>query len=599
MIDSNNKLKSLSRALLESAQSILTEKKAVKKDLAKLAPPYDKVTHGDVLVGRKVFTHDEVKAHKAKKGIKEDADMVVIHAPVLGDIDGELAEVLKRDPRDKTVHIQYEGMKYVLKAGQYEELDEAVKNPYAVGMAAAMKSTGDTPPLKKSTITKAHEIAKKIDEEVEELDESAKIVAHLVKRYGDNVSKSHVKSAASDFGVDASKLAKAVRAKLGKTSLAEEEQIDEISSKTLFSYGKKARKEADKLDDPMHRARGRLLASKKTNPARGGYKLTKVAATFGEEADQIDELSKDTMLKYLSANKKSDAKAQEAGDHSKSVKRMRGTDVAVRKYTAKPGSKSVRVPATEEVEHIDELSHDTLRSYRMKAKSNADQGGEQRTKGRDLASRKSYGGRMAGIPKAKVMASEEVEAIDELSSDTVKSYADKAMGDAVQKTQAQQKKKYASDIKADQKGIDKRVRGLTMAKKKMANEDVELSQEEIDFIESTLSDLEEGRGRPPKEGSAAHKAKMQQDLADMPALGVQIRKAASINKPVTFMDGKSKQISDNHINRFHDHMDSRKTSQDKSAFQKRAHKSHDEFVKAVSEPVPGRSKDTGEIVKYR
>jgi hypothetical protein len=92
---------------------------------------------------------------------------------------------------------------------------------------------------------------------------------------------------------------------------------------------------------------------------------------------------------------------------------------------------------------------------------------------------------------------------------------------------------------------------------------------------------------------------MQQDLADMPALGVQIRKAASINKPVTFMDGKSKQISDNHINRFHDHMDSRKTSQDKSAFQKRAHKSHDEFVKAVSEPVPGRSKDTGEIVKYR
>src|SRR6056300_398105 len=39
---------------------------------------------------------------------------------------------------------------------------EAVKEPYAVGMAAAMKSTGDKPPLKKSTITKAHDIAKKI-----------------------------------------------------------------------------------------------------------------------------------------------------------------------------------------------------------------------------------------------------------------------------------------------------------------------------------------------------------------------------------------------------------------------------------------------------
>lgn len=45
--------------------------------------------------------------------------------------------------------------------------EEAAKNPYAIGMAAAMKSTGDTPPLKKSTITKAHDIAKKIEKNEE------------------------------------------------------------------------------------------------------------------------------------------------------------------------------------------------------------------------------------------------------------------------------------------------------------------------------------------------------------------------------------------------------------------------------------------------
>ena len=39
---------------------------------------------------------------------------------------------------------------------------EKVDNPYAVGMSQAMKSTGDNPPLKKSTITKAHDIAKSI-----------------------------------------------------------------------------------------------------------------------------------------------------------------------------------------------------------------------------------------------------------------------------------------------------------------------------------------------------------------------------------------------------------------------------------------------------
>lgn len=54
---------------------------------------------------------------------------------------------------------------------------EAV-NPYAVGMAAAMKATGDKPPLKKSTITKAHKIAKKVEakEEFEIVDEAISTV---------------------------------------------------------------------------------------------------------------------------------------------------------------------------------------------------------------------------------------------------------------------------------------------------------------------------------------------------------------------------------------------------------------------------------------
>jgi hypothetical protein len=63
---------------------------------------------------------------------------------------------------------------------------------------------------------------------------------------------------------------------------------------------------------------------------------------MSEEA-QLDELSKDTMLKYLSANKKSGARGGRD-----TIKRMRGADMAVRKYTARD-TKYVRVPATEEV----------------------------------------------------------------------------------------------------------------------------------------------------------------------------------------------------------------------------------------------------------
>ena len=83
------------------------------------------------------------------------------------------------------------------------------------------------------------------------------------------------------------------------------------------------------------------------------------------------------------------------------------------------------------------------------------------------------------------------------------------------------------------------------------------------------------------------------------ALGMQLRKAHSINKPVTFANGDEVQVKSAHIGRFNDHMGARRTTQEKAAFQKRAHSSHAEFVKAVSEEIPKVSKDTGEIVKYR
>ena len=304
-----------------------------------------------------------------------------------------------------------------------------------------------------------------------QIDETAKIVAHLQKRYGDNIRKSHVRSAANDFGVDASKLAKAVRTKLGKNML-DEEQIDEISAQTVGSYREKAyaqqpagddgsqlykkrkagrdmafkkvtrgakvmakeeheeddgwythsqmhgskksekhpkgisaaewksgirwhhgknkriniKEEVEQIDELSKGTMGRYInkaadrmstqgvtaglkiaadekskknfdtiAKRQKGIATAVKKLTKEEQDFIDslndaDAEQIDELSKDAMLKYLSANKKDDTKARETGDYDKMTKRMRGTDMAVRKYTANPGSKYVRVPATEEVD---------------------------------------------------------------------------------------------------------------------------------------------------------------------------------------------------------------------------------------------------------
>src|SRR6056300_52118 len=78
-----------------------------------------------------------------------------------------------------------EHWKNSLKVASYDPKNEAVDNPYAVGMAQAMKSTGDKPPLKKSTITKAHDIAKSIKKD--EKNEEAKYPHKMFSKDGKEV----------------------------------------------------------------------------------------------------------------------------------------------------------------------------------------------------------------------------------------------------------------------------------------------------------------------------------------------------------------------------------------------------------------------------
>src|SRR5210317_783086 len=68
---------------------------------------------------------------------------------------------------------------------KYKAKNEAVDNPYAVGMAAAMKAKDDKPPLKKSTITKAHDIAKSIKKD--EKNEEAKYPHKMYSKDGKEV----------------------------------------------------------------------------------------------------------------------------------------------------------------------------------------------------------------------------------------------------------------------------------------------------------------------------------------------------------------------------------------------------------------------------
>ena len=259
-------------------------------------------------------------------------------------------------------------------AAEETEIEEAVGDITVKKVSAAdayKKHTGQV--TKKNKVPVDPKTGKTLyqkvtSEEVEDLDETAKIVAHLQKRYGDNIRKSHVASAAKDFGVDSSKLSKAVRKKLGKSMLDEEEQIDEISKKTLASYSDKAVRQT--YGNQPH---GKDALRKRTNREQGvkaaynkffGYK-TKVPAT---EETQIDEISKATMGRYINKAKDSiDTNSWRQGHkegsgmnpsgrlEKKLSKRHKGIETAVKKLTK------------EESENLDELSKGTMGSYVNKA----------------------------------------------------------------------------------------------------------------------------------------------------------------------------------------------------------------------------------------
>jgi hypothetical protein len=129
-----------------------------KKELEKTGKSLASMTDAE----KKAFYNRIDKEYNAKNEANQpvkpdDSKTTLVAAP------GNKEKVI-RIPKEKLADYKAKG--YV-EAESF--VPEAAKEPYAIGMAAAMKQTGDKPPLKKSTITKAHDIAKSIEknEEVE------------------------------------------------------------------------------------------------------------------------------------------------------------------------------------------------------------------------------------------------------------------------------------------------------------------------------------------------------------------------------------------------------------------------------------------------
>lgn len=195
----------------------------------------------------------------------------------------------------------------------------------------------------------------------------------------------------------------------------EAEQIDELSTPTLQSYRKKARAQGNAIVDKMKMGGGdwskdqkdtKTLRKRAAGAQASGKQLVKRGESLKtEEAEQIGE-GKWNYPKHMTKTvTTSDMDTTNAARNREERKAFRKKQKAIAHAALMKGLRK------EEAEQIDELSRDTLRRYRMKAKSIGDnEKGDigYRSKGRDLAARKTHGGQW-GIPKAKVMASEEVE----------------------------------------------------------------------------------------------------------------------------------------------------------------------------------------------
>ncbi len=302
---------------------------------------------------------------------------------------------------------------------------------------------------------------KPVKEETEDLDESAKIAAHLIKRYGDNVRKSHIRSAANDFGVDASKLAKAVRTKLGKTSLAEEEQKSpaEHYKADLPNILKDIRGKKKSHSDLRREYGGswKRLANSTADEHGHNYNRNHLLAVGKQHMDQhmqeevqIDELSATTKASYV---KKASGEIDKLYDKSKTDARS-----AYKYYGRK---NTMRKIANEEVEDLDELSVAKLKDYRTKARADAydaDDVDDERRYRKRAAGSNTAGKKI--VRQGGSLRAEEAEGLDELSKGKMQDYMDKA-----------------SDARGHRnlstKKVDNRYAGVKKASDKLTKEEVE------------------------------------------------------------------------------------------------------------------------------
>lgn len=221
----------------------------------------------------------------------------------------------------------------------------------------------------------------------------------------------------------------------------------------------------------------------------------------------------------------------------------------------------------EDVEAIQELSNKTLSSYTDKAAGERDKFHADRNKTAEAA--RKYFNRKAGVRKALEKTNEEVEDLEELSTDTLKSYRKKAraQGNAIVDKMKMGGGDWSKDQK-DTKTLRKRAAGAQASGKQLVKRGESLKTEDVE--------LDEARGRPRKNplpaGQSDEPEPRQHIIQQLQRAKLSMRGG----EHVTFKDGTKHHISGTHAEKILAKYSGMKPAQ-KEDFQKKIHASHAAF----------------------
>ena len=226
---------------------------------------------------------------------------------------------------------------------------------------------------------------------------SNKIADHQ-KKTGDYSKETQRRkdSQTADKAFDKSWKRRAGIAKATDKLTKEDVQIDELSTDTYHSAAHKAAKRA------MGDAQGRSgpifkkyagMANKFRDKGMEQEKKEKAAKAMKEET--IDEVSSNTLISYLDKVHKSPSNAGTSKSYSRDVKGVGLANDKLNPQRAALRGNKVKVPATEEVERVDEISNKLALSYAKGAEKSMNAAAAKGSTGHETFMKRSAGHKLA------------------------------------------------------------------------------------------------------------------------------------------------------------------------------------------------------------